>query len=368
MDNTELHYVTYDPDAIWDEMIANYVEAGGDILYPGDEKEMLLRSVQADITQVLAGVDNALRMMTLRYAVGEYLDVYADGKVERIQASSARTTVTLTTIATGEPATIAAGTAITADGVVFYDFADDIVLTGSEQTLSAEIVCEREGTSGNALSAGTEMSFQKPGTEGASAISSIVVVADASGGNNREEDESYRERIYEHGLMPVTTGTEDLYESAAKAVSSQILDAHAVRLSAGVVGVYLLLEDGAGSTAIIQDVTTALSGKTTRPLTDTVSVSLAEDIEYVLNIQYASDSSSSVSSAIAQAVSDYEKWQDETIGRAFNPDRLMAAIYQAGATRVVWGTGSKFGDDGPVEYTEIDEHQRCKGTITLTEL
>ena len=43
MDNTELHYLTYDPDEIWAEMQRAYVENGGDILYPGDEKEMLLR-------------------------------------------------------------------------------------------------------------------------------------------------------------------------------------------------------------------------------------------------------------------------------------------------------------------------------------
>ena len=73
MDSTELHYVTYDPDAIWKEMMLAYITAGGDVLYPGDEKEMLLRSVQADIVQVFAGVDNALRMQTLRYAVGDYL-------------------------------------------------------------------------------------------------------------------------------------------------------------------------------------------------------------------------------------------------------------------------------------------------------
>ena len=54
MDNTEIHYLTYDPDEIWNEMITAYVEAGGDVLYPGDEKEMLLRGVQAMITQVFA--------------------------------------------------------------------------------------------------------------------------------------------------------------------------------------------------------------------------------------------------------------------------------------------------------------------------
>ena len=103
MDNTELHYLTYDPDEIWDQMIENYVEAGGDILYPGDEKEMLLRSVQADIVQIFAGVDNALRMATLRYAVGPYLDVIGELRsCARIEASAATATVTITTNATGK--------------------------------------------------------------------------------------------------------------------------------------------------------------------------------------------------------------------------------------------------------------------------
>lgn len=52
MDN-EIHYLAYDPEEIWKEMIVAYVEAGGDILYPGDEKEMLLRGVQAIVTRSL---------------------------------------------------------------------------------------------------------------------------------------------------------------------------------------------------------------------------------------------------------------------------------------------------------------------------
>jgi hypothetical protein len=44
----------------------------------------------------------------------------------------------------------------------------------------------------------------------------------------------------------------------------------------------------------------------------------------------------------------------------------MATIYQAGATRVIWDEGSEFGDGGDIEYTEIENTERCLGTITLT--
>ena len=87
-------------------------------------------------------------------------------------------------------------------------------------------------------------------------------------------------------------------------------------------------------------------------------------MEYVLNVEYQADTDSDTLAAIQDAVSEYQDWQDNTIGRAFNPDKLMALIYQAGATRVIWGEESQF-NGGAVEYTVIENSQRCKGTINL---
>lgn len=365
MDDKELHYVTYDPDEIWKDMMLAYAQAGGDIIYPGDEKDMLLRSVLADITQVFAGVDNGLRMQTLRYAVGDYLDVIGENRnCERIKATAATATVTITTNATGEADTLAAGTAMTPDGEMFYTLAEDLPLTGSVQTLTASIVADRAGSAGNGLLTGTQMQMQSTHP----AINSIIVASDATGGQEREEDEPYRERIRQYGLASVSTGPARQYEAAAKAVSSIILDANAVKLAAGSVGVYLILSTDTGAEALIQSVADALNAEDVRPLTDTVSVYKATDVPYTLNVKYQCDNSSAVTQAITDAVADYQEWQDNTIGLAFNPDRLMAALYQAGATRVIWGEGSKFDEDGDVTYTEIEENERCKGTITLTAL
>lgn len=362
MDNTELHYLTYDPDAIWEQMMINYVEAGGDILYPGDEKYMLLRSVQEDIVQVFAGVDNALRMMTLRYAVGDYLDILGEQRsCPRIAATAATATVTITSNATGKTDVLEAGTAMTADGEIFYLLTEDLTLTGYAQTVTVEVIADRTGSVGNGLLAGTEMGLAITN----SGVNSIIVATDATGGNEEEDDETYRERIREYGLASVSTGPERQYEAAAKAVSSVILDAKAINTGAGNVTVYLILETQTGAAALIQSVLDALSAEDVRPLTDHVAVQQATNIPYTLNVKYTSDNSSATSAAIAEAVKEYQEWQDNTIGRAFNPDRLMAAIYQAGATRVQWDTGSTF-NGGEVTYTEIEANQRCKGTITLT--
>jgi len=107
-----------------------------------------------------------------------------------------------------------------------------------------------------------------------------------------------------------------------------------------------------------------LNGVDTRPLTDHVTVARATPIPYMLNVQYATSAGSNISEAIAAAVKEYTIWQNETIGRAFNPDKLMAMLYQAGAIRVIWGEGSNF-NGGGVTYSTIGESEHCSGTISL---
>ena len=361
MDNTELHYLTYDPEAIWEAMIITYVNEGGDILYPGDEKEILLRTVQSIVTQVFAATDNALRMQTLRYALGEYLDVLGEMRdCIRIAAQAATASVTFTFTESGQSKVICAGTAMTADGEYFYTTAQDFTQTGYAQTAIVKVICSQKGSAGNGLIAGTQMQLAITNP----AVQSVFVTTSAAGGNNEEDDEAYRARIRLHGLTSVTTGPSAQYESKAKNVSSEILDAKAVNTSAGNVGVYLILESDTGAETILQSVRDALSAEDVRPLTDTVTVSEAEELTYTLNAQYSAEEGSDITAALAEAMEEYKKWQDNAIGRAFNPDHLMASFYQAGATRVVWGAGSEF-NGGDVEYTAIDATKRCKGTITL---
>lgn len=363
MDNTELHYLTYDPDEIWVEMMTNYVEAGGDILYPGDEKEMLLRSVQADLVQVFAAVDNALRMQTLRYAVGDYLDILGENRsCERIQAQAATAKVTITTNATGQTGTLPAGTSMTYDGITFYELDEDFALSGYEETVTVGVTADVEGSQGNGLVKGQELNLSVTN----SGIKSIVCAEDASGGEEEEEDDAYRERIRLHGLASISTGPEKQYEDAAKAVSSEIVDAAALNIGSGKVGIYLIFASDTGKTAIISAVQTALSAVDVRPLTDSVSVYEAGTVPYTLDVHYAFDGNTTTKTAIAEAISEYQEWQDQKVGRPFNPDKLMADMYQAGATRVFWGANSSFNGGTTVTYTEIDADKHCKGTITLT--
>lgn len=366
MDNTELHYLTYDVEELWRAMVLEYVDAGGDILYPGDEKEILLRGVQNIIMLAFAGVDNALRMATLRYAVRGYLDVLGD-KIgcPRIQAEAATATVTITTNTTRQSGTLPEGTVLTADGQAFYLTTEDITLTGEAETITTDIRAEKAGAAGNGLVSGTQMG---PANSNA-AINSIVVVTGASGGHDEEADDVYRERIRKYGMSSATTGPSDNYEKIARNTSSSIIDAKALRCDeedTPEVHIYLILEDGtteSAAAAILAEVEVACDPKTVRPLSDVVHAYEAEAVEYTLNVQYRGGNTNNLATAVATAVQAYQEWQDNHIGQHFNPDILKSYLYQAGCTQVIFASGSAF-DGGNVEYTEIDENQRCKGTIT----
>ena len=361
MANTETHYISYDPEEVWDEMIDAYIDAGGDVLYAGDEKEILLRAVLAIAVAIMSKVDVALRMDTLTYASREYLDLYGEKRnCPRIKAAPARATVQISFNNSNFAQIIRAGTELTADGVVLYHLTEDVEQTGFTQTVRAEIECSEAGAIGNGLAEGTQMQFITSN----SAVASIYTTTDATGGEDEEEEEDYRERIRNFGLASVTTGPSAIYEGKALEVSSEILDAKALNDGDGSVGVYLVLDEDASVYALLNAVTEALSAQDVRPLTDEVAVHVASAVDYTLHVKVWYPSGMNLATAITQAKDEYQAWQDHKVGRAFNPDKLTASLYQLGATRVQYANDDGIDGAGAV-YTEIEERQHCAGDISV---
>lgn len=363
MNDNELHYIDVDPEELWDEMQNAYAEEGGDLLYPGDEKEMLLRAVQAIGINILMKVDSALRQDTLTYATGDALKEYGLKRYcEYMEATAATAEVTLTLRQTDMPRDLPEGTMLTADGVILWETTEDLYISGAAETIVVQIRCLTLGETGNGLELNTTMQF----TEGLEGLTSAIVTQAASGGNDAEDEEAYRERIRSYGLATVTTGARMPYESMAKAVSSQILDARALNDGDDEVGIYLITATGADTASIYAAVLAALSPEDVRPLNDNVSVYGATDKAYTLNVKVWYETGKQLTQSVADTIEEYKTWQDNTIGRAFNPEKLSAMLYQSGCERVQFTTGSSGIDGGSVEYTEISERARCKGTITPT--
>lgn len=358
VDSTEIHYISYDPDTIWLRMMDAYMQAGGDVLYAGDEKEMLLRSVQQMIIQGYAEVDNALRMATRRYAVRDYLDLYGESHFcPRIQSVAATALVEIT-FSAGSEATIPSGTTLTEDGVIIYQLTEDVAASAEAQTVQAAIQCQTTGSAGNGLLSGAQMQFLSQQDR----VVQVVCVQSATGGTDQEQDEPYRERIGNQN--PSTTGPSGRYEAEAMAVSSEILDAKAVNLGAGAVGVYLIFGEGANKEALIAAVGDALSPADVRPLNDLVTVDEADEVAYAITVTVYVSQYATLTQPVSDTVAAYRTWQENTVGRAFNPDMLTAMLYQSGVTRVEYAEGS--GMEGSMAYQEIGEDEHCVGTVTAT--
>lgn len=353
----EIFYIDTDADRIWQAMLMAYMQNGGDVLYPGNEKEMLLRGVLAMIVQTAANVDNALKMDTLRFAVRDYLDLYGEKRgCYRISAKPAGAMVTLQLTTDGASKYIPAGTQMTHDGVVLYALDDDVRANADVLQVTVHVTCTETGTGGNNLTEGTEMQLMNY----QNLVNRAVVATMENTGRDAEDDESYRERIRLYGLGSVTTGPSARYEAAAKEVSKDIIDAKAVMTAPGTVTVYLLIGTEDGTEGIIRGVGTALDDEKTRPLTDLVHIAAAEKVGYRIFVKYNAGSENEAD--IMKAIREYKEWQESRIGRAFNPDMLMSKLYQAGASRVQWGEGCTF-DGGAFGYHELSAGQYCSGEI-----
>lgn len=367
MDMSEIHFLTYDPDEIYKEMLAAYVENGGDILYPGDEKEILLRSVQSILVQAFAGVDHALRMSTLQYAAGDYLDLIGQKRnCPRLEAKAAKATVHFEFYTSlGRGGILAAGTKITADGVTIYTTDEDILYGGRQEIHRVGITAVQPGSAGNSLRRMQKLQMVNP-PDGIAYLNVEMIVCDdnASGGMDRETDEAYRERIRTTGLAGNTTGPKAVYEAAAKAVSTDVVDADAHLGGApGTVEVTVLPASDTGWATLREQIYAALNADTVRPLTDTVTVMEALRVSYVLLYKCVIPRSTSAV-AVQEAAESYKTWQNTKIGRAFNPDKLVAMLYQAGCERVTMKEESFF-QYGPVQYTQLTNMEYCSGNVQI---
>ena len=361
MDDSELHYLTYDPDEIMTEMMLAYADAGGSVIRAGDEKEMLLRGVQNTLMLAFAGIDNALRMATLRYAVGPYIDVIGENRdCYRIQATKATSKIAITTDATGETVTIPAGSSLTEDGMILYETDEDIVLPGTAGTVNGTITAVQAGAKSNSLLSGADMQFLVT----FNGVLTVTCTENAKGGQDREDDVTYKNRLRVYGLAAVTTGPSESYERIALGTSSDIIDAKAIHGDDLDVEIYLILKEGAVASTIKAEVLAACSPKSERPLSDNLIVDTAEDLPYTLNVKYSGVDTTNLAEAVAAAVAKYQDWQDNVIGQVFNPDILKSYLYNAGCTQVVFGSGSVGVDGNAPARVVIDPDQRCKGTIT----
>lgn len=337
-------FLDYDAQTIHDEIIG-YLQAGaGEVLPEGDERRTFGEAMTAYFLAVKADVDDVAKQKMLKYARGEVLDALGEMYgCERIVAVAATCTLRFEIAqAVSYDLVVPSGTvASTPDGRAFVTDAAATIEAGTTRA-DVSATADDVGSEYNGYVAGSVTVIRS-----ALAFSATVENTDVTaGGTDGEPDddegnESFRQRILLAQNAVNTAGTKSSYMAFAMAADANVASVQVPDLDeAYTVYIYVVKAGGelfsSDEIAVIQ---AACDADDVRPLGDLVEVRNATRDTYAINVSYtcaAADESAIVAAIEGEggAVDAYLEWQDETIARDVQPQKLMALMFAAGAETV----------------------------------
>lgn len=332
-------------DEVLAQMVNDYQEkykelTGKEVsLAQADPYRLIMYACTVQIYQAMQYADNAGKMGTLKYSRGNYLDNLAALRgVERIQSTAAVTTLQFSIAAAIESVVaIPAGTRVTNGNDIYFATDEYTEIAAGETSVTVSATCTTTGTGGNGFEPG-EFEVLVNTLPYITAVTNTDATA---GGADTEDDESLKDRIFNAPSTYTTTGTEAAYKYHVKSVDTTISDVQVQSTTAGTVDIYFVCDGGEIPTdSLIEKVSEHLMNNDVRPLTDNVVVQApateAYDVEFTYYISSSNKSTvSTIQKDIDTAVSLYNAWQTEKLGRDIDPGELNKRIRDAGAKRLV---------------------------------
>ena len=323
---------------------------------------MLLACAQV-IYQGLLRVDKSGKMNFLKYVYGDYLDNYASGKgITRKGAQAATVDVKFSLAAAREAATpIPEGTRVSSDLKTYFTTTRYAEIPAGDTDITLTLSCTDEGVEGNGILAGEITTL----VDSVPFISAVTNTTASAGGEDIEDDKSFKERAYLATSAYSVAGPEDAYMYWVHDASSLIGDVMVSTTDDAEVSVQFILKDGTlPDAALIAHVADHLSQKKIRPLTDHVIVSAPDTVSFSVDVTIYISLKDSVAAGTIQdaayaALEDYASWQQKTIGQDINPDEIIFRLKAAGVKRAVV--------TAPV-FTPVsaDEIAHLSGSISMT--
>lgn len=296
-----------------------------------------LYAAAAQIYQAMKYVDIKGKMDTVKYSVGDFLDLLGAFRcgATRNQAAAAVTTIRFTLSAARASVTaIPQGTRIAA-GQLFFETSVYTEIPAGDLTADIPATCMTAGETGNGLAPGELKTLVDP----VPYVQSVENTSTSSGGADRESDESFAARIFIAPGKYSTAGSRNGYEYHVQDYSSAIGGVHVSSdQAAGTVDIVFVMADGSPPSAeMISAMSQHMSAETIRPMNDLVTVHAPAEVKYTVSLTYyinQSDNNRAVAiqQAVSAAVDSYVAWQRK-IGRDINPSKLLALVMGAGAKR-----------------------------------
>lgn len=307
-------------------------------LSEGDPIRIFLYAQALRIYTAYQLIDYSAKQNLLKYASDGFVDnIGARIGKSRLEASAAITTIRFTlSEVQSNIISISQGTRVSPGNNIFYSTKGYAEIPVGETYIDIDVECTQTGTIGNNYTSGQINILVDP----IPYIESITNLTTSQGGTEIESDDNFKERIILAPESFSVAGPSGAYEFFAKEFSSGVADVKVSSFSAGEIDIRIILENGElPDDTIIQGVTEYLSDKKRRPLTDHVTVSAPNTVQYNIDATYyirSSDSNfvSEIQAGVEKAKEDYILWQKSKIGRDINPNELISRVISAGAKRI----------------------------------
>lgn len=340
MRNPDYQFLSVEPEALEEEMKAEYERICGLAPTPASPEMLFIKWVCAALIQERVLLNWAVNQNIPSRAEGEHLDALAELFFHRGRTGAVAAGCTVRfyiSQAQAGAVLIQAGTRVT-DGAktLYWQTTQDAYLQAGETYIDLAVECMTPGAAGNGWGAGQ--------------LNTIVDVYDyysgcenttaSEGGADAQTDEELYEAMRLSMDALTTTGPRGGYIYHAKAVSAEIADVEAVSPSPGEVRIYALMKDGSpAGEAMKAKILEAVSAEDVRPLTDHVEMDDPVQVPYNIDLSYyvpqeSTSTPAEIETAVEAAVEEYVTWQSTKMGRDINPSKLIGLVMQAGAERV----------------------------------
>ena len=340
----DLNFVNASADSILSAEVSAYENTYKDltgkeaIVQPGDDVYILLRAQALRTYSILQSLNFTARQNFLKYAAGNNLDnLAANTGCTRSQSTAAVTTMQFSL---GKAQTvdiiIPQGTRATPGNGLYFATDEEVKLPTGNTAVTVSATCQTMGSVGNGYVPGQINILVDP----VSFISSVANTNTSEGGSDTEDDLSLAKKTFSSPESFSVAGPSGAYDYFARQFSPEIIDTKTTSPSAGVVNMRVLLSGGAlPNEALLNDLQEYIGERNRRPLTDNFSDAAPDVVNYDVTFTYYIDpvdagNAQNIQVAVTAAVNDYILWQKSKIGRDIVPDRLTAAVIQAGAKRV----------------------------------
>jgi phage-related baseplate assembly protein len=348
----DVEFAPKDPGEIVEGIIGGFEKAWyqdtGEVLElrRPDARRMFLLYVAQVVIHQRVTIDQTGKQNLLKYMRNLFLDAWGGNWGERGYRSPASRALTTLRFALRAPlnftVAVPIGTQVAATAEVLIAFQTTRLGTIPSGQLSVDIPaeCVEPGPIGNDLLPGQVNRLVNWQVPFAIQVQNTTLTA---GGAETENDERYRDTLWNLPESLSTCGTIEGYEWWAKKANPGIIDVKAWSEYdiAGIVEVYPLMVGGVlPSDEILEQVTEMISPKKRRPLNDYPEVLRPVEHSYDIDLDWVANEADAtvldqITANVQEAIDDFVLWTKSAISRDIIPSELHRRLLNVGAKRLI---------------------------------